>query len=79
MNKQISFTWVKAASKAKCSQYDEKYGWKKKSRDEEGDVPLGSFDLAFCSIDFVDPAGVKIKNQGHVHIHRALAEEGGWF
>lgn len=64
---------MKAASKAKCSQHDEKYGWEK-SRDEEEDVPLGSFDLAFCSIDFVDPDGVKTKNQG-----QALAEGGGWF
>lgn len=42
-------------------------------------MPLGSFDLGFCSIDFVDPDGVKIKNQGQVHIHRAPAEESGWF
>lgn len=70
---------MKAASKAKRSQHDEKYGWKNKSGDEEGDVPLGSFDLEFCTVDFIDPDGVKIKKQGQVHIHGALAEEGGWF
>lgn len=57
---------MKAACKAKCSQHDEKYGGGQ-SRDEEGDVPLGSFDLFFCSIDFIDPDGVKIKNQGRAH------------
>lgn len=34
------------------------------SRDEEGDVLLASFDLGFCSIDFTDPDGVKIKIKG---------------
>lgn len=71
---------MKAACKAKCSQQDKKYvGAKGQSRDEEGNVPLGSLDLVFFSIDFTDPDGVNIKNQGQVHIHRALAEEGGWF
>lgn len=69
---------MKAASKAKCSQHDEKYG-EKKSRDEEADVPLESFVLVFCSLDLIDPGGVKIKNQGQVHIHRTLADKGGWF
>lgn len=35
--------------------------WKKKKAitDEEGDVLLTRFDLAFCSIDCMDPDGVK--------------------
>ena len=52
---------------------------KKAITDEEGDVLLTRFNLAFCSIDCMDPDGVKKKPQGQMHIHRALAEQDGWF
>lgn len=53
---------------------------KKAITDEEGDVRLTRFDVAFCSIDHMDPDGVKEKkNQGQMHKHGALAEEDGWF
>lgn len=66
---------MKAASKPKCSQHDEKYEKKKKAiTDEEGDVQLKRFDLAFCSIDHMDPT-----KQGQMHKGGALAEQDGWF
>lgn len=41
---------------------------KKAITDEEGDVRLTRFDVAFCSIDHMDPDGVKEKkNQGQMH------------
>lgn len=50
---------------------------KKAIRDEEGDVLLARFDLAFCSIDCMDPDGVKKKKKIKGKC-RVLAEQDVW-
>jgi len=70
---------VKAASKLRCSQHDEKYGKKAKSelkREKSCWQDLGCFSVvqAAC-IQMV----VKEKREGEMHVHKAHAVQDGCF